>query len=70
METYRGQEEDKQNIQKVINHKEVDNQLQYKVKQVGYKETTQELEENLRNTKKKVKEYYKRVSQGVKKIKN
>ena len=36
----------------------------YKVKQTGYKETTQELEENLKNTKKKVKEYYKKVIWG------
>ena len=42
--------------------------MQYKVKQVDYKETTQELEENLKNARKKVKEYYRRVDQAVKKI--
>ena len=36
----------------------------YKVKWVGYKETIQEPEENLKNAKKKVKEYYKRAIQG------
>ena len=40
METYRGQEEDKQNIQKIVNHKEVDKQLWYKIKWTGYTETT------------------------------
>ena len=38
--------------------------MQYKVKQIGYKETTQELKENLKNAIKKVKEYYKRVIWG------
>jgi len=32
METYKGQEKDKWDIQKVVNYKEVDNQLWYKVK--------------------------------------
>ena len=32
IEIYKGQEEDKWNVQKVINHKEVDNKLWYKVK--------------------------------------
>ena len=36
----------------------------YKVKWTGYKETTQELAKNLKNADKKVKEYYKRVSQA------
>ena len=39
----------------------------YKVKWIGYKKITQELEENLKNTIKKVKNYYKRVGQVVKK---
>ena len=38
--------------------------MQYKVKQIGYKETTWELKENLKNTIKKVKEYYKKAIQG------
>ena len=37
-----------------------DYQLEYKVKWVGYKDTTQELKENLKNAKKKIKEYYKK----------
>ena len=36
----------------------------YEVKQTGYKETTQEPKENLKNAKKKVKEYHKRVIWG------
>ena len=39
-------------------------QVQYKVKQIGYKETTQKLEDNLKNIKKKVKEYYKKLDQA------
>ena len=35
----------------------------YKVKWIGYEETTQELEENLKNAEKKVKEYYKKIGQ-------
>ena len=38
----------------------------YKVKWTGYNNTTQELKENLKNVIKKVKEYYKRVSQARK----
>jgi len=40
MKTYRGQEEDKWDVQKIVNYKEVNNQLWYEVKWVGYKETT------------------------------
>ena len=67
---YRGQEEDKWDIQKVINYKEVDKQLWYKVKWVGYKKTTQELKENLKNAIKKVKEYYKKAGQAEERRKN
>ncbi len=63
-ETDTGQEEDKQDVQKVISYKTINKQIQYKVKWTGYKETIQELEENLKNTKKKVKEYYKKVGQA------
>ena len=41
----------------------------YKVKWIGYKETTQEPAENLKNTDKKVKEYYKKVNQAKGKVK-
>ena len=61
---YRGQEEDKQNFQKVISYEKIDKQVWYEVKWIGYKETTWEPEENLKNIKKKVKEYYKKVSQA------
>ena len=63
MDMYRGQEEDKWDVQKIISYKEVNKKVQYKVKQTGYKETTQELEENLKNAEKKVKKYYKKVGQ-------
>ena len=63
MDIYRGQEEDKWDIQRIINYKIVDEQVQYKVKQTGYEETTQELKDNLKNIKKKVKEYYRRLNQ-------
>ena len=39
----------------------------YKVLQKGYKETIQELEENLKNVKNKIKVYQKKVDQVVKK---
>ena len=63
IDIYRGQEEDKWDIQKVINYKIIDKQVQYKVKQINYKETTQELKDNLKNIIKKVKEYYKKLNQ-------
>ena len=40
---YRGQEEDKQEVLKIISYKDINKEIQYKVKQVGYKETTQKL---------------------------
>ena len=40
IDIYRGQEEDKQDIQRIISYKAIDKQVQYKVKQTGYKETT------------------------------
>ena len=61
IDTYRGQEEDEWDIQKVINHEIIDKQIWYKVKQAGYKETTWELKDNLKNIIKKVKEYYKKL---------
>ena len=55
---------------KIVNYKEVDGQLWYRVKWVGYQDTTQEPKDNLKNTIKKVEEYYKKTSQAVKKRKD
>ena len=44
--------------------------MQYKVKWISYKETIWELKENLKNAIKKVKEYYKRATQGRQDQKN
>ncbi len=63
IDIYRGQEENKWDIQKVINYKTIDRQIQYKVKWSGYKETTWELKDNLKNIIKKVKEYHKKLDQ-------
>ena len=43
VDTYRGQEEDKQEVLKIVSYKDINKETQYKVKWVGYKETTQEL---------------------------
>ena len=67
MEIYRGQEEDKWDVQKIINHKEVNNQLWYKIKWTGYTKTTWKPKDNLKNAIKKIEEYYKKASQTVKK---
>jgi len=40
IEIYRGQKEDKWDVQKIVNYKKVNNQLWYKVKWAGYIETT------------------------------
>ena len=40
---YREQEEDKQEVLKIISYKDINKEIQYKVKQVGYNKTTQEL---------------------------
>ena len=45
---YRGQEEDKQEVLKIISYKDIDNKIQYKVKQIGYNKTTQEPLENFK----------------------
>ena len=54
---YRGQEEDKQQVLKIISYKDIDNKIWYKVKWIGYSETTQELLSNLENAMGKVQEY-------------
>ena len=62
---YKGQEEDKQQVLKIINYKDVNNKIQYKVQQIGYNKTTQELLKNLKNTIRKVQEYQKKIGQIV-----
>ena len=57
VDIYRGQEEDKQKVLKVISYKDVNNKTQYKVKQIGYNKTIQEPLENLKNAISKVQEY-------------
>ena len=66
MDIYRGQEEDEWDVQKVIGYKDIDGHKWYKVKWTGYDEITWEPEGNLKNAMKKVKEYYKRISQAKK----
>ena len=51
---YKGYKEDKQLIKKILQHNKVDSQLFYKVQQEGYKETIQELKENLKYFMEKV----------------
>jgi transposase InsO family protein len=70
METYRGQEEDEWDVQRIINHEEVDDQLWYEVKWVGYDETTWEPKENLKNAMKKVEAYHKKADQAAKRRKS
>ena len=43
-------------------------QIWYKVKWVNYEKITWELKENFKNAEKKVKEYYKKVGQAMKKV--
>ena len=64
-DTYRGQEEDKQEVLKVISYKDIDNKTWYKVKQIGYNKATQEPLENLKNAISKVQEYQKRIGQAI-----
>ena len=63
---YKGQEEDKQEVLKIISYKDINNKIQYKVKQIGYNKTTQKLLENLKNAISKVQEYQKKLGQEVK----
>ena len=57
METYKGQEENKWDIQRIINYKKIDKQLWDKIKWAGYTETTWEPKDNLKNTIKKIEKY-------------
>ena len=68
-DTYRGQEEDEWEVQRIMNHDQVDEQLWYEVKWAGYTETTWEPKENLKNAMEKVEEYYKKVGQATQKRK-
>ena len=43
VDMYRGQEEDKQEVLKIISYKDINKEIQYKIKQVEYNKTTQEL---------------------------
>ena len=70
MDIYKSQEKDKWDIQKVINYEDIDGHKWYKIKWIGYNKITQELEGNLKNIKKKVKKYYKKVGQVIKKRKD
>ena len=62
---YRGQEEDKQQVLKIISYKDVDNKTWYKVKWIGYSKTTWEPLSNLENAMGKVQEYQKKVGQAA-----
>ena len=43
VDIYRGQEEDKQEVLKIISYKNINKETQYKVKWVEYNKTTQKL---------------------------
>ena len=62
---YRGQEEDKQEVLKIVSYKNINNKIWYKVKQIGYNKTTQELLDILKNAIRKVQEYWKKKGQVV-----
>ena len=62
---YKGYKENKQPVKKILQHDKVDNQLFYKIQWEGYKETTQELEENLKYFIKKVQVYYQKLHQAI-----
>ena len=64
-DTYRGQEEDKQEVLKIISYKDINNKTQYKVKWIGYNKTTQKPLKNLKNARSKVQEYQKRLGQAT-----
>ena len=58
---YRGQEEDEQQVLKIVSYKDINDKIYYKVKWIGYNKTTQELLENLKNAIGKVQEYQKKL---------
>ena len=65
VDTYREQEEDKQEVLKIVSYKDVKDETWYKVKWIGYSKTTQELLDNLKNAIRKVQEYQKKIGQVV-----
>ena len=67
---YKGREENKQEVLKIISYKDINNKIQYKVKQIGYNKTTQEPLENLKNAISKVQEYQKKLGQAILKKRN
>ena len=67
---YKGYTENKQLVKKILQYNKVDSQLFYKVQQEGYKETIQELEENLKYFIKKVQAYYQKLHQAILRKKN
>ena len=64
---YRGQEEDKQQVLRIISYEDVDNEIQYKIKWIGYSKTTWEPLSNLENAIGKVQKYQKKAGQEVQK---
>ena len=62
---YKGYKEDKQLVKKILQYNKIDSQLFYKVQQEGYKETIQELEENLKYFIEKVEVYYQKLYQAI-----
>ena len=55
--TYKGQKKNKQLVKRIINYKNINNKIWFKVLQESYKEIIWELKENLKNIKDKVKVY-------------
>jgi hypothetical protein len=64
-DTYRGREEDEWEVQKVVDHQEIDNVRWYEVKWTGYDDTTWEPEGNLDKAKEKVQEYHQKLHQAT-----
>ena len=57
VDIYREQEKDEWEVLKIISYKDINNKTWYKVKQIGYNKTTQELLDNLKNAIGKVQKY-------------
>ena len=61
VDIYRGQKKDKQEVLKIISYKNINKEIQYKVKWVEYNKTTWESIQNLNKAIKKVQKYWKRM---------